>query len=284
MGAAKENTREIKEFVFPTFTGKTVGSGAVNPDAEVKKPKFPELEEQTFKTFDLKEKTIKQERNLESQSKGFDINPLVKEHRGLYDQADREREKEINNAVENRILQIEAEAFQKGYVDGISKGRNELVQKIKQEAEEKLVLLTSMIEEVLTTKKSLIDEQKNEVYALIRDLAKWITLRELQNDGIYIYRLLEKLLLELQAKQNILIKVSQNKFELMPEVLSTVEEVIGKLTNVRLMIDYDIESSGMSIASEHTIIRASMEDQFSQFDKLFESVGVFADDTVNKES
>jgi len=94
----------------------------------------------------------------------------------------------------------------------------------------------------------------------------------LKEDGAYVERLLEKLLLEMQARQNLLIQVSQNDFKSMPEVLQHVQSRLGELKNVRVEIDSDIHSKGMIIQSDNGIVNATMEEQFKNLDKVFEDV------------
>ena len=120
--------------------------------------------------------------------------------------------------------------------------------------------------------KSIITNQKKEIYLLLRNLSKWIILKELNDDGKYIERLLEKLLLEIQARQNLLIQVNANDFAQMPEVLAHVQTRLGELKNVRIEIDSAILTSGIIIESDNGIINATMEEQFKSLDKLFEDV------------
>ena len=110
---------------------------------------------------------------------------------------------------------------------------------------------------------------------MIRNMTKWIILRELKEDGAYLERLLEKLIIELQARQNLLIQVNKNDFSHMPEILQVVQQRLGTLNNVRLEVDFDISPNGITIESENGIITGTLETQFKNLDKLFESVGIY---------
>ena len=102
-----------------------------------------------------------------------------------------------------------------------------------------------------------------------------MTLKELSSDEEYIERLLERLIQEIETKDNLLIQVNKTKFDAMPEVLERVEERIGALKNVRVEIDYDIENeNGIIIESANGIINGSMEQQLRSLDKLFTSIGL----------
>ncbi|MCK6596009.1 MAG: flagellar assembly protein FliH, partial [Bacteriovoracaceae bacterium] len=106
----------------------------------------------------------------------------------------------------------------------------------------------------------------------IKNLTKWITLKELDNDGKYLERLMEKLLLEIQTRSNLLIQVNMNDFQKMPEVLEVVQARLGEIKNVRIEIDPAIETRGLIVESDNGIINATLEEQFKGLDKLFEQV------------
>jgi flagellar assembly protein FliH len=129
-----------------------------------------------------------------------------------------------------------------------------------------------MVTAVLHTHDEILSKQKTEMYQLLRNLSKWIVLRELQEDGKYIERLLEKLLVEMQVRSNLLIQVNTDDFASMPEVLEHVQGRLGEMKNVRIEIDSSVKSRGIIIESENGIINATMEEQFKSLDKLFEDV------------
>ena len=131
-----------------------------------------------------------------------------------------------------------------------------------------------MISEAVKYKKDLLSNDKTEVYRLVRDLTKWIVLRELKSDDEYIERLIEKMIHELGEKNNLIIHVNQEQFEDMPEVLEKVQEKLGELSNVRTVVNYDLNKNGIKIESESGIICADIEKQFENLNKIFESVGV----------
>ena len=138
--------------------------------------------------------------------------------------------------------------------------------------DQKLENFSQMVTSVLKTQENILAKQKTEVYQLIRNLTKWIVLRELKEDGKYIERLLERLLLEMQVRNNLLIQVNTDDFAHMPEVLEHVQSRLGEMKNVRIEIDSTVKSRGIVIESENGIINATMEEQFKSLDKLFEDV------------
>lgn len=263
--AGHEN--KIEEYQFKNF------SVVAGESDVVENYDFKDLGELVPRLAKRDGKKAKLER-LSAEKKNFNISPIVKEHRGLLEQEREERERKIRDEVERRVDILREEAFQQGFQEGIEAGKQEVYNQTRAATEEKLNALVDMINEVLVLKEDIINNQKQDLYKLVKNLTKWVILRELKDDGEYITRLLEKLVTEIQSKSNLLVQVDQNSFEGMTDVLETVQEKIGALKNVRVEVDYDIPGQGIIIESDNGIINGSFEEQMNSLDKLFESVGL----------
>lgn len=223
------------------------------------------------------EKTIKIERDHATRT-NFKVAPIVKEHRGMIRQEENERESQIQNEVSRRLLLIEEEAYKKGFARGQEDGRQEVYRETQAATDEKLESLNGMISELLSVKAEMLKEQRQQVYEAVKTLTKWVILKELKEDGEYVERLLEKLILEMQTKSNLLIHVNQSSFESMPEVLEHMQQRLGELTNVRVEVDHGEDLPGVVLQSENGILNGRMGVQFKNLDKLFSNVGIPFDD------
>lgn len=270
----KNQEFDVQEYTFQSFSAKVTDPSAKNYE-------FRDLREQIQEDFEAKEEIIRVERQ-NSINSGFDISPIVRQHRGIKKQEEDEIERRIQEEVQKRVAKIQDEAYRLGHEEGIEQGRIDILEQTRAAADEKIFLLTEMIHETLGTQAEILKNQKIEVYKLIRNLTKWIVLRELKEDGKYIERLLEKLILETQTKANLLIQVNQKYFEEMPEVLEIVQTRLGTLSNVRIESDYDIKGAGIIIQSENGIINATLSEQLKSLDKLFDGVGVEVNPEDNK--
>lgn len=262
---------KIQNYVFKDFTDSVIK----DPEA-VEEYSLEEFQDQPRKNKEFV-KIIKAESDSASEQQ-FRISPIVKKHRGIADQEREDQQRRIDDLVEKKFSLVEEEAYRLGYDKGLEKGREEIYQQLRSEVDEKVNILMEMVNEVLALKTSLIENQRLEIYSLIKNLTKWITLKELENDDDYLERLLSRLINEIETKDNLLIQVNKNHFEKMPKVLERIEERLGELKNVRVEVDYDIAEQGLIIESENGIINASMKEQFKSLDKLFESVGVKSDE------
>jgi flagellar assembly protein FliH len=238
-----------------------------------------EVQDYTFTELNTMTKELRQERkvmllqeSIIAEKNSFVISPIVKQHRGIKDEEIAEREQRIEDEVRRRFLKIKNEAHEEGYKDGLEKGRHEIRAHLMVEVEKKIDVLSKLIQSAQDREQELIKEQKFEVYELLKTLSKWIILRELKDDGKYLERLLEKLILELGARDNLHISVSKNDFDKMPEVLEAIEKRLGALKNARIEVGTTI-TQGININSENALIMGTLEQQFKNLDKIFDSVG-----------
>ncbi|OUR96197.1 hypothetical protein A9Q84_07510 [Halobacteriovorax marinus] len=268
---------EVTDYEFKSF--------AVNEDmsGEVKLFEFQEVGKLSSRQENLQDEIVKLERNF-SEKSDFQISPIVKEHRGFNKQVSKERELRIEEEVKRRVSALKEQAYREGFDEGMQNGREEIISQSRVASEEKLQTLTSMIVEVLATKSDLLLNQKKQIYSLVRVISKWVVLKELKDDGTYIERLLEKLIMEMQTKSNLLIHVDQQSFEQMPDILQTVQEKVGELTNVRIEIDYDIEGPGIVLECDKGILNGTLVEQMKSLDKLFETVGLLKDEDFSADS
>ena len=222
---------------------------------------------------ETQQKQLRIERSV-AKEQGFLISPIVIEHRGIKKNQDDEIEKMITDEVEKRLLVVRKSAEQQGFKEGIERGKEEVFQQMMHAVEEKMLLVTDMINQLLKSKEKILQEQRLQIFSMIKNLTKWVILRELENDGEYVQRLLGRLITELQTSNNLFIQVSKNSFDKMPEVLEEIEKQFGKLPNVRFEIDYDIHDNGLIVHSENGILNGTLEEQFKILSKLFVSVGL----------
>ena len=261
-----KNTAEVSNYTFQNFNESNEKADVVTLF------EFKPLINST-QTLGKKEyqKTIKSERTFAKQSL-FKFNPIVEEHRGLREQEEREYQEAVDQEVQRRVNEIQDEAFKAGFDEGVNQGREEIFNEMRSVVDQKLDNFSQMVTDVLKTHDDIISTQKQSIYLMLKNLTKWIIVRELKEDGAYVERLLEKLLLEIQARNNLLIQVNSRDFAGMPEILTHVQAKLGELKNVRVEIDSAIESSGIILESDNGIINATMEEQFKSLDKLFEDV------------
>jgi flagellar assembly protein FliH len=256
---------DVKPFSFAELQGiKPSGS------EDVQSFEFQSIEEAPFTRPKVDQQTIRTERKFEAQSE-FRIDDAVRNSRGISGQEKDDFEKAITKQVEIKINEIKNH----GYSEGFERGKEEAFQKKQLELEavyeEKIQKVSDVILEVSKKSNDLLVTNKEQVLEFINRLSKWVILKEVSRD-MYLEKLLEKLVLELNEKRNLIVKVGRSNFAEMPELISKVENRLGQLPNVRVEIVPEVIYPGIILESDNGLIDGSLETIFKNIDKIFEMV------------
>lgn len=238
---------------------------------------FPTIDENMAINTQKRDDEIRLERELESGS-AFTIDPNVKQLRGHDNQVKRDWEESVESEVEKRLKQLEADirkmAYEEGFQKGLADAKAETMEKHQQQLEE----FANMLESTNESIREIYEKNKIDNFRIAKNLTKWVILKEIKDDQ-YLERLLEKLIHEINSKNNLLIKIDNQHFSSMPEIVELVEERLGKLTNIRIERALDLNNKGIILESDNGIIDASIEAQFSTIDEIFKTVGVIEGDS-----
>jgi flagellar assembly protein FliH len=261
----KYRSSDVKPFEFNDLQSKHVVSSG-----EFKSFSFNELNGEVFNKDKISEETLRSERSFE-QKNNFKIDGIVRSSRGLVEQEQSDLERSIQEEVNRRL----EEAYHKVHAEGLEKGREEgrqmAFEEYQQELTSRIDSFTHIIESLNGQSEKILEKNRTEVYEFIKRFTKWIVLKEI-DEKAYLESLLEKLILELNARKNLIVKVGRNNFTQMPEVIQHVESRVGQLTNVRIEIVPEINHPGIILESENGLIDGSLEGVFQNIDRIFEQM------------
>lgn len=261
----KYRATDIKSFEFSDLKGSHV----------VSQTDFQSFEYKTL-TGDsvISEKVSDEEIRLErkfAQKNNFKIDEVVQNYRGLSRQEQSDLEQKIQQEVKRRLDTAYEDAYKEGLSKGHAEGKEQAVQ-------EQIIAMGNKVEEfgeVIThiqgQSDKIMERNRHEVYEFVKRFTKWIVLKEI-NEKVYLETLLEKLILELNARKNLIVKVGRANFSQMPEVIATVESKLGQLSNVRIEIVPEINFPGIILETENGLIDGSLEGVFQNIDKIFAQV------------
>ncbi len=274
MGIQKGNKTEVEEFKFGQLVPSSSESGEVSTFS------FDKLNPADDFKKTISAESIRQERENEISS-GFTIDQQVREHRGLRNQEVQDFENRVESEIERRLEKRIKQAYEEGFQSGLADGEKKAYDDAMSEHEQRILSFEGFLEELMSEKKAIIEGSKTQAYSLINKLTKWIVLKEVE-DKEYIERLLEKLILEINTKSNLLIKVNQADFEAIPDVIKKVETRLGSLSNIRVEVGNELSGRGLVLESEVGVIDGSLKAQMKSLDKIFETVGVNASEDSNE--
>lgn len=256
---------DIKPFKFAEINSDHVVSGNGGFQAFT----FQTLNGESVKTRATDEE-IRSERSFAAKN-DFKIDELVKDYRGLSRQEQSDLEKKIQTEVTKRVEAAYQQAYAEGLAKGEAKGREEALAHHTQELAGNVDSFVHLVNGLQEQTAGYMTMHRTEVYEFVKRFTKWIVMKEI-NEKVYLEQLLEKLILELSSRKNLIIKVGRAQFESMPEVMKTVEGRIGQLQNTRIEITPELRHPGIILESENGLIDGSLEGVFANIDKIFGQV------------
>lgn len=254
---------EVKPFSFQSF--ETEAGAASHRSFE-----FPELGASAAVGKVPSAKVIRAEREAEAKS-SFKIDAIVRDMRGLSSQEQDDLDQRISEEVERRIARLRDEAHREGLEKGRMEGADAALREAMQRHEAQIEQMEGMLLDLQRQSEERLEAQRRDVYELVKRLSKWLVLKEVGDDS-YLPKLVEKLILEMNQKQNLILRVHPDDLALMPGLLEKIEARLGALTNVRVEPGLEMSARGLVLETENGIIDATPEALFQTIDKLFEAV------------
>lgn len=259
----KFKNTEVKPFVFSDLQGTHV---ITQPKPEGFE--FKDLDGAILNQEKPAAETIRAERKHE-RSTSFKIEQIVRDHRGISEQEQDDFEERVAQEVNKQVEAI----YQKAFEQGVQEGRAEGINQVKNEKNAKV---TEITEEIQLMAQQLTEQlnqatiaHKNEILKFVNHFSKWAISKEI-SEKEYLTQLLEKLLHELNTRRNIIIRINEASYQLMPDIVANLENRLGTLSNVRVEISSEMNGPGIILESENGIIDASLENIFAKFDRFFE--------------
>ena len=261
----KYRDAEIKNFEFNDLKGTHVVT-----QGEFQAFSFKTLTGESVNSVKASDESLRSERDFAAKN-NFKIDDIVKDYRGLSRQEQSDLEKKIQTEVKRRLEATYQDAYKEGLEKGRLEGEARAFTEAQESMNERIESFSAVIESVKGQTDKIIENNRSDVYEFVKRFTKWIILKEV-NEKTYLTALLEKLILELNARKNLIVKVGRDNFADMPEIILAVEAKLGHLSNVRIEIVQEINQPGIILESENGLIDGTLEGVFSNIDRIFEQV------------
>lgn len=259
------STEKVTSFTFGALEAATDKN-----ELEYKLFEIQELTGISTGRVDVSPKIIRAERDAEAKN-NFKIDDIVRDLRGLSGQEKNDLESRIKIEVDKRLKETREQAYQEGLGKGRLEGSDAAMKEALEVHQTQIEQVAQMITDLQTQCQQQLVDNKHDIYEMCKRLVKWTVLKEV-NDTDYLPKLLEKLILEMNQKQNLLIRVNPQDFASMDKVLEVIQSRLGTLTNVRVEPDTEIKGRGLVLETENGIVDGTPEAMFQTLDKLFETV------------
>ncbi len=216
------------------------------------------------------EKIIRAEREAEVKTQ-FRMDAIVRDLRGLTSQEKDDLEKKINEQVDQRLKETREKAYREGLEKGRLEGVDAALKEAMQAHERQITEVENMLVDLRSQCEARLESHRHDIYEMTKRLMKWLVLKEIGDDS-YLPKLLEKLVLVMNQRHSLIIRVNPQDFQAMPQIVAEIEKRIGALPNVRVEPDLDMKGRGLVLESENGILDGTPEAIFETIDKMYETV------------
>jgi flagellar assembly protein FliH len=186
-----------------------------------------------------------------------------------------ELEQKIEERIQNDLSKIKESAYKEGFEKGLQDGMQKSYEEQQSAIEIKVSEMRGMIDNLLNRQIDIVKTQDSDLNKLIRDLTKWITLKDLKEDDEYILRLVSKVFEENKKTSKIIFQIGHGVFA---SFKNSVEELNEKMQEiyqgqVEIVESTNLDKDSIEIEIGSNILKANISDQLKSFDQIFEVAG-----------
>ena len=186
------------------------------------------------------------------------------------------KENQINRLIAERVEKeldaLKKEAFDEGYAKGFELGKEESKAEEKEGIQKSIQRVELMVSNLLDRQDELIKGQDQNINKLIRDLVKWITLKEIEKDDDYFGRLIERIVEENKESSKINFHIGAGIVASFKDSIEIINEELAKKygDNISIRESGSLSKDAIEVELESTIIKAGLNDQLIVLDELFQ--------------
>jgi flagellar assembly protein FliH len=166
-----------------------------------------------------------------------------------------------------KLEQLAMEAEQKGYQDGILKGRIDAEAEIKAEYQEKLNQVQLLISQAFEQKDLIISEAEPFLLELSTVIASQIVKQELDSHPDKFLELIKQHILRFREKEYITICVHPDDFELIQAQRTHLIAVVNGETEIKIIPEHSVTPKGCIIRTAYGSIDARIDTQIEEIKK-----------------
>ena len=235
---------------------------------------FNKIKSFDVETFNLN-KDFSQEQLLSelktANSNNFEINQDVLNFRKISEAKKNEMDKLIHERVAAQINEIKDKAFEEGYQKGVELGKEEAKKDEAQGIMDSIENVKLMVNNLMNREADLFQAQIKDLYALIRNLVKWITLKDLDKDDQYLQRLVDKIIESNRQSNKIHFHVGIGITSTFKDSIEQINTSLATIYGDRVEIkeNLTLPKDAIEVELDNSILKADLNEQLSILDKLF---------------
>ncbi len=226
------------------------------------------------KEKDIKEQIVDLEIKLNElknkvKEKSLELEKLEEQAKNILDMAQKQAETILNEA-EKQAIEIKKqkekigyeEGFDKGYYDGLEKGKSEISNKYK----ELIETIKNIVENAKQEKQKIISGAEDDIVNLSTGIARKIIYQEISTNKEKVVEIVKEAIKKIEDKEKIIIYANPEDLELIKSHREDFKQIIDT-DELHIMPDELLKSGECKIESKSEIIDTDIEYQLGEVKK-----------------
>jgi flagellar assembly protein FliH len=180
-------------------------------------------------------------------------------------------EDQITAEIESRWILAKEKAEVAGYTAGLELGKKEAIKAEQPKIQERLDQFDKILHEIDSMREKIF--QANEVFLMdiVSQVARMVTLKELEVDQDYLRRVITGLLAQLGKQDDVKILLSEADMGIIDGLRVAIEKEFGKLSNTVIETNLTIPKGGCKLETRFGVIDASAQTQIENIIKALKN-------------
>lgn len=187
--------------------------------------------------------------------------------------AQAEGQKFIEDSKNQALSEVD-EITKKAFNEGFGAGRNEGLENIRQEMQEKIIAVNDFAKNNFEIKNNIIKSAHNDIINLVIQIAKKVCSKSLELDDNILKEITKTAINSLKDKEEITIIINPDMAEKIYSISEELKEQIPKLSSIKIIEDNSVSPDGTIIESPLTRVDSGIQSQINELaDKLMTKLG-----------
>ncbi|ETI69344.1 FliH/SctL family protein [Neobacillus vireti] len=169
---------------------------------------------------------------------------------------------------QQKLEGLSLEAKQQGFEEGLATGKQEAIQKIQQEYQEKLEQVQHLLNAAYEQKASIISEAEPFLLELSTVIASQIVKRELETNPDHFVELIQQHILRFKEKESITVCVHPDDFDFIQSQRVHLVAVVNGETEIKIIPDHSVSLKGCIIRTAYGSVDARIDTQIEEIKKV----------------
>lgn len=213
------------------------------------------------KIFTLKQSEIATNNYMEQKKKGSDfvMSDVVKKISGIEGMEKAEEFELIETKVDEKVKQIEKNAYDEAYKLGLEQGKSVALEEKKQELDSLFSQFENLLKSIENIKLELIHQNEAHIVRSVYHIAQKIAYDHIQQNPELVLEVIKKSVAACQSEENIVLTVSPEQEKIIEDIKKLSHKEFDFLKNLKIETSADIAPGGCVVETNYSKIDAQVE-------------------------